>query len=39
MRIFIALDIDDAIRERIQRFLYGVRAFAPDRTRAYVIAG
>jgi len=30
MRIFIALDIDDAIRERIQRFLEGVRGFAPD---------
>ncbi len=30
MRTFIALDIDDAIRERIQRFLEGVRSFAPD---------
>jgi 2'-5' RNA ligase len=30
MRTFIALDIDDAIRERIQRFLDGVRPFAPD---------
>ncbi len=30
MRIFVALDIDDAIRERIQRFLEGVRGFAPD---------
>ena len=30
MRIFIALDIDDAIRERIQRFLEGVQGFAPD---------
>ena len=30
MRIFIALDIDDAIRERIQRFMEGVRGFAPD---------
>jgi RNA 2',3'-cyclic 3'-phosphodiesterase len=30
MRIFIALDIDDAIRERIQRFVEGVRNFAPD---------
>src|SRR5208337_4894375 len=30
MRIFIALDIDDAIRERISRFLEGVRGFAPD---------
>jgi RNA 2',3'-cyclic 3'-phosphodiesterase len=30
MRVFIALDIDDAIRERIQRFLEGVCGFAPD---------
>jgi len=30
MRIFIALDIDDTIRERIQRFMEGVRGFAPD---------
>ncbi len=30
MRIFIALDIDDTIRERIQRFLDGVHEFAPD---------
>ena len=30
MRIFIALDIDQAIRERIDRFLDGVREFAPD---------
>lgn len=30
MRIFIALDIDDAIRVRIQRFTEGVREFAPD---------
>jgi 2'-5' RNA ligase len=30
MRIFIALDIDQAIRERIERFLDGVREFAPD---------
>ena len=30
MRIFIALHIDDAIRERIQRFMDGVRGFAPD---------
>ena len=29
MRIFIALDIDDTIRERIQRFMEGVRGFAP----------
>jgi RNA 2',3'-cyclic 3'-phosphodiesterase len=30
MRLFIALDIDDAIRERITRFVEGVRNFAPD---------
>jgi 2'-5' RNA ligase len=30
MRLFIALDIDDAIRERIARFVGGVSAFAPD---------
>ncbi len=30
MRIFIALDIDDAIRQRIQRFMEGVIGFAPD---------
>jgi 2'-5' RNA ligase len=30
MRLFIALDIDDAIRERIARFVEGVRGFAPD---------
>jgi len=30
MRIFIAVDIDAAIRERIQRFMEGVRGFAPD---------
>jgi len=30
MRLFIALDIDDAIRERIARFVEGVRNFAPD---------
>jgi 2'-5' RNA ligase len=30
MRLFIALDIDDAIRQRITRFLEGVREFAPD---------
>jgi 2'-5' RNA ligase len=30
MRIFIALDIDDAVRERIARFVEGVRGFAPD---------
>ena len=30
MRIFVALDIDDAIRQRIQRFMEGVSGFAPD---------
>lgn len=30
MRIFIALDIDDAIREGIQRFMESVRDLAPD---------
>jgi 2'-5' RNA ligase len=30
MRLFIALDIDDAIRERLTRFMDGVRNFAPD---------
>ena len=30
MRLFVALDIDDAIRVRIARFLDGVRGFAPD---------
>src|ERR1700675_427108 len=30
MRIFIALDIDDSIRQRIQRFMEGVSGFAPD---------
>ncbi|MGC2196482.1 MAG: RNA 2',3'-cyclic phosphodiesterase [Terriglobales bacterium] len=30
MRLFIALDIDDAIRERIGRFVEGVRGFAPE---------
>ena len=30
MRLFIALDIDDAIRYRIARFVEGVHAFAPD---------
>jgi RNA 2',3'-cyclic 3'-phosphodiesterase len=30
MRVFVAVDIDDAIRERITRFLEGVRGFAPD---------
>jgi 2'-5' RNA ligase len=30
MRLFVALDIDGPIRERIARFLEGVRNFAPD---------
>jgi len=30
MRLFIALDIDDAIRERISLYMDGVRGFAPD---------
>jgi 2'-5' RNA ligase len=30
MRLFIALDIDEAIRERIARYVEGVRNFAPD---------
>jgi len=30
MRLFIALDIDDAIRDRIRTFLEGVRVLAPD---------
>ncbi len=30
MRLFIALDIDDPIRERIARFVEGVNGFAPD---------
>jgi 2'-5' RNA ligase len=30
MRLFTALDIDGAIRERIMRFIEGVRNFAPD---------
>jgi len=30
MRIFIALDIDDAIRARIARFVDGVHGFAPE---------
>jgi RNA 2',3'-cyclic 3'-phosphodiesterase len=30
MRLFVALDIDDNIRNRIARFLEGVREFAPD---------
>src|ERR1700692_533728 len=30
MRLFVALDIDDAIRAHIGHFLDGVRGFAPD---------
>jgi RNA 2',3'-cyclic 3'-phosphodiesterase len=30
MRVFIALDIDDAIRARLENFLDGVRGFAPE---------
>ena len=30
MRIFIGLDIENPIRERIRRFMDGVRGFAPD---------
>ena len=30
MRVFVALDIGDAIRQRIQRFIEGVSGFAPD---------
>jgi 2'-5' RNA ligase len=30
MRLFVALDIDDAIRQRIQRFMEGVSGFAPE---------
>ena len=30
MRLFIALDLDDAIRDRISRFIEGVSGFAPD---------
>ncbi|HEU5401924.1 MAG TPA: RNA 2',3'-cyclic phosphodiesterase [Terriglobales bacterium] len=30
MRLFIALDIDPAIRQRIATFVEGVRGFAPD---------
>ncbi len=30
MRLFIALDLDDAIRDRIRLFMDGVRNFAPD---------
>jgi RNA 2',3'-cyclic 3'-phosphodiesterase len=30
MRTFVALDIDDAVRERLKRFMDGIRGFAPD---------
>jgi 2'-5' RNA ligase len=30
MRLFVALDIDDGIRERMARFTEGVAGFAPD---------
>jgi 2'-5' RNA ligase len=30
MRIFVALDIEESIRIRIERFVEGVRGFAPD---------
>ena len=30
MRLFVAIDIEDAVRERIARFLDGVRGFAPE---------
>jgi 2'-5' RNA ligase len=30
MRLFLALDIDEEIRRRIERFVEGVRGFAPD---------
>lgn len=30
MRLFVAIDIDEAIRERLARFLEGVRGFAPS---------
>jgi 2'-5' RNA ligase len=30
MRLFIAVDIDDAIRERIARFVDGVQGFSPE---------
>jgi 2'-5' RNA ligase len=30
MRIFIGLDIENSIRDRIRRFMDGVRGFAPD---------
>ena len=30
MRVFVAIDLDHEIREKIARFLEGVRGFAPD---------
>src|ERR1700685_3000636 len=30
MRLFVALDLDDSIRNRMVRFLEGVRGFAPE---------
>jgi 2'-5' RNA ligase len=30
MRVFVALDIDDSVRARIQLFMDGVRGFVPD---------
>ena len=30
MRVFVALDLDDAIRARLEPFLDGVRGFAPE---------
>lgn len=30
MRLFVALDIDESIREKIVRFMQGVHEFAPD---------
>jgi RNA 2',3'-cyclic 3'-phosphodiesterase len=30
MRLFVALDINDVVRDRIARFLDGVQGFAPD---------
>ena len=30
MRLFVAIDLDEAIRQRIERYLEGVRGFAPD---------
>lgn len=30
MRLFVAIDIDEVIRERIARFIEGVREFVPD---------